>query len=138
MIEHVLPQAPQFWLSEVVSTQIPLQYVSPAGQTDVQTPLLQLVPVAHVLPHAPQFLLSETVLTQVPLQDVCPAGHVQTPLEHVAVLEQIMPHVPQFKLSVKRLVHFLLQAVWLPGQLYWHCPLTHEEVPPVGWPDVHE
>jgi hypothetical protein len=114
-------------------TQVPLQSVSPVGQGDEQTPLLQVVPVAHRLPHPPQLLLSDVVLTQVPLQLVCPVGQVQTPFEQLLPTpEQIVPHVPQLDVSLRRFVHRPLQTLSPLGQVYWHAPLTHAALPPVG------
>ena len=62
------PQAPQWRVSLVVSTQAPLHSVWPEGQT--HWPLAHVDPAGHVTPHAPQWRLSEPVLTQVPLQSV--------------------------------------------------------------------
>jgi hypothetical protein len=60
---QVCAQPPQFALSVLVSTQVPLQYVCPAVQ---HVPLLQ-VPL-HVAPQAPQLARSVFVSIQAPLQ----------------------------------------------------------------------
>ncbi len=55
---HTVPQAPQFEVSLVVSTQDAPQVVF-APQSVVHFPPWQTCPAPHALPHAPQFLGSE-------------------------------------------------------------------------------
>ncbi len=52
---HETPQPPQFELSVEGFTQVPLQSILPAPQT--QVPDEQAIPVAHDVPQAPQLLL---------------------------------------------------------------------------------
>jgi hypothetical protein len=59
-------QAPQFALSDEVSTQVLPHSESPALQT--HAPPAQCSPVPHTLPQAPQLLLSFWSAMQAPLQ----------------------------------------------------------------------
>jgi hypothetical protein len=67
---------PQLLLSVCVLVQPPVvaQYVSPIV-VHVQTPALQVAPVAQTLPHMPQLLLSVCVLVQALLHTTPLFGH---------------------------------------------------------------
>ena len=102
-VEQALPQVPQFPLSVLVSTQIPLQSVEPVGQVAAQLPLLHAGLVAgHTLPQLPQLLESTSVLTHVPSQlSVVEADVQQTlaaplPVESALELSPLgqTPHAP--------------------------------------------
>ena len=68
---QTVPQAPQFWLFVVVSTQLPAQAIPPPMQ--LHTPALQAWPTAQALPHVPQLATSVIVFAHRPLQLVKPA-----------------------------------------------------------------
>jgi hypothetical protein len=73
-VPHAVPHAPQFFGSEVVSTQAFEQVVCPARQP--QTPALQACPLAQTLPHLPQLAGSVAVRTQFAAQRVVLAAQV--------------------------------------------------------------
>ena len=110
---QVFAQAPQFFGSLLVVTQMPLQRVVPTPQT--QALLTQLAPTPHCTPHAPQFCASLTVLTHTPLHSVVPAAQehaplVQTPAPHW------MPQAPQFFTSVSGSMQSEPHSRWPAGQ----------------------
>ena len=79
---QLTPQAPQFWRSLAVDTQVPPQaWVVPAH---THLPPVQWVPVTHATAHAPQFLSSLATLMQAPPQAAWLAAQVAThvPSEH--------------------------------------------------------
>jgi hypothetical protein len=86
-----LPQAPQFWLSVWILTQVPPQFVSPAWQLSPHVPPEQTLPAGHTFPQAPQFALSVSIFAQVPPQFVWPAPHVvwQVPPEQTIPAAQV-------------------------------------------------
>lgn len=88
------PHAPQFVLLDVVSTQVPLQLVSPPPQT--HWPFEQLEPVPQALLHAPQSFGSLDVSTHAPPQFVSPAAQlvVHCPFEHTPP-SHVTPQPPQ-------------------------------------------
>jgi hypothetical protein len=109
---HVVPHAPQFWLSlfrslqrEVAPDPSELQTVWPAGHATAQVPaaVQTSVPTGQSAEHAPA-------------EQVCPC-------------EQTMPHPPQLKMSLLSWAH------WLP-----HCthpvPQLAQSRPPSGCPVV--
>jgi hypothetical protein len=79
------PHEPQFAKLVLVSTQVPLQFVCPAGQLPAHWPPEQTRPAAHAWPQVPQLALSVCTLVQMPLQLTRPAWHVsvQAPAEQV-------------------------------------------------------
>jgi hypothetical protein len=64
---QILPQAPQFEVSLLVSTQAAPQVVL-VPQAEVQAPFSHTCSVLQSLPHAPQFFGSDFWLTHVPEQ----------------------------------------------------------------------
>ena len=67
---HALPHMPQFLVSMVVSTQLPLQFICGGAQTREQCPVTQVMGEVHAVPQPPQLPLSVFVLTHEPLQFV--------------------------------------------------------------------
>ena len=69
---HTAPHAPQFDVSEPVSTQDEAHSVLPPLQETiaVQVPPWHTEPLAQTTPHPPQWAESELSLTQAPLQFV--------------------------------------------------------------------
>lgn len=92
---QVVPHAPQFVASEVVSTHAPAQSVRPAPQPIVEhTPAEHTEPAAQATPHAPQFAGSVASVAQVPSQSVVAAGHAHAPPVQIRPT-QAMSHPPQ-------------------------------------------
>jgi hypothetical protein len=90
---QVVPHAPQFMGSVLVSTHTPPHVVDPAEQT--QTPLVHASPLAHVRPHAPQLFRSDETSAHPVAHATSPAGQMHAPPAHVAPGPQLCPHVPQ-------------------------------------------
>jgi hypothetical protein len=141
---QVVPHAPQFFVSELVSTQMLLQQVPeqqsppplqrfpfavqhlPPTQAWVllqaepvlphlHTPLEQVSPVgAQAWLQLPQLPLSVWVLTQVLPQFVCPLGQ-HLPFEQLP-LSQVIPQPPQLAASLNVLVHAERPGLLEPGQ----------------------
>jgi hypothetical protein len=81
---HVVPHAPQFAPSLVVSTHAPEQSVRPVPQPLVEhAPDEQTSPVAHAFAQLPQFAGSLPVSTQAPPQSIVPAGQVHAEVAQV-------------------------------------------------------
>lgn len=105
---HTVAQPPQFFGSEVTSTQAPPHAVSPALHVSSQRPALQatvpFMPGAQTAPHWPQFAGSEVTLTQVFPQFVWPEEQttVHAPATHDMPAAHAAPHIPQFKGSESR------------------------------------
>ncbi len=127
---HGLPHAPQFAVSDWVSTQLPLQSAKPAGHT--HAPPVQVFPPPHAWPHAPQSSGSVDRSTQ-----LCPHaenGGVQAPTHWLAWQNgaddgHTLPHAPQFCGSASSGRHTP------PHRL---VPSGHVHVPFVQvWPDPH-
>ena len=97
---HAIPQAPQFWLSVVRTTQLVPQSVEPDGHVAVQVPALQTSPAAQAFPQLPQSAALVWRFTHWPLQDVVPTGHVHCPVTQDDPPVHAMPHPPQLALSV--------------------------------------
>jgi hypothetical protein len=108
---QAVPQAPQFFASEVTSTHVPLQSVVPASQT--QAWLLQIFPPEQAVPQAPQFCALLPRSTQPPEHSV--SGAVQLaahwPSSHTMEPVQAWPQLPQLDLSVAVFVHVPLHVV---------------------------
>jgi hypothetical protein len=81
---QAVPQAPQFFGSDCLSTQRPEQSVSLPLQPHV--PVLHVSPTAQVFPQAPQFSGSLFVSTHCAPQLVVPARQLaaQTPFEQTS------------------------------------------------------
>jgi hypothetical protein len=94
-------QWPQFQLSEVVSTQLPLQYVRFDAHFETQLPALHFWSSGHALPHVPQFSLSVSVTAHTCPHSVCPASasHPHRLFTHCKLLPHVLPQDPQFELS---------------------------------------
>jgi hypothetical protein len=92
---QVTPQAPQFWLLVLVSTQFKPHWVWPAGQLARHMPLLQNWPGSQVVPQPPQLSASMASSTHLLLQSVDPCGHRQLAAVHTVPPVQTMPQAPQ-------------------------------------------
>jgi hypothetical protein len=104
-------QPPQLFTSELVSTQVLLQTVSPET-LQAHLLLAQLAPVAQAMPQPPQFFESMLVFVHTPLQDVWPVGQPwHLPLWQVMPLTHGKPQYPQLFGSVLRLTQLPLQLV---------------------------
>jgi hypothetical protein len=83
---QTLPQPPQWFLSDVGSTQEPLQGMNGKTQgLSRHVPLMQNLPDAQAFPQAPQLLLSDERSTHVLPHFVRPLGHeiwLHAPLMH--------------------------------------------------------
>lgn len=137
-VVHFVPHEPQSLVLLVVSTHVPEQSVSPAGQPLTQAPAEQVgVPesAAQTCPHEPQLFLSVCSLTHAPLHREYPLLHVkpQVPAEQVgealATFGQACPQLPQFCVSVDTVTHVPPQDACPPGQ-----PETHTGDPPPSAP----
>lgn len=108
---QLVPQAPQFAGSVLVSVHVPPQEVWPPVQ--VQTPALHELPGAHGMLQPPQLTTSVSVSTQLFSHWVSPAAQlsVQVPWEQTSPAPQTVPHVPQFWPSDWVLVQPLGQAL---------------------------
>jgi hypothetical protein len=98
---HAVVHRLQWAGSDVVSTHVPPQSVSPGGHW--QVPLHTLPPV-QVVPQPPQLAGSIDVFTHVPPQSVCPWGHWQEPA-HCLPPVQAAPQLPQLALSEAVFTH---------------------------------
>jgi hypothetical protein len=67
---HVLPHAPQFFESTLVSAHDDPHSVVPPPQLVPHLPCEHTSPEGHAVPQAPQFALSSWRFTQLPLQSV--------------------------------------------------------------------
>ena len=70
-----MPQAPQFMMSELGSTQPPRHET--ALRVHAQPPTTQISVAAHAMPHAPQFSWLLAKSTQDPLQGLAPSAHAR-------------------------------------------------------------
>lgn len=97
-----LLQAPQFRLSDEVSTQKPEQTCRGIVQTPEHMPPTQALPAGHGELHWPQCCGFESRLTQRPLQLVWPGPHIvrHAPATHTPPEPQEFPHAPQLLGSV--------------------------------------
>lgn len=116
------PQAPQFFASERVSTQLPLQ--SSSGSPQLQLPPMQSSTASQAVPQPPQLRRSLVMSTQRPPQKAWPAGHddEQVPPSHTEVAPHAVPQAPQFASSVRVSTQRPPQAV---------CPAAQTVLP--GW-----
>jgi hypothetical protein len=96
------PQAPQWFRSVLVLTQLPLHSVWPLGQA--QWLPEQIWPPVQALPQLPQLPGLLVRSTQAPPQLVSPCGQ-QAPCEQTAPVPQLAPQAPQWSLSLWRLTH---------------------------------
>jgi hypothetical protein len=100
-----VPQAPQFWLSLLVTVQMPPQLVEPGTQVRPQVPPEQTWPAGQTVPQVPQLWLSVWGETQTPAQR-SPVGGRQAAAQ--AAPEQswpdghAVPQAPQFCGSLLR------------------------------------
>lgn len=78
---QIVPQAPQFLGSELVSVQVPAVHSMIGGEPHVHALPEQTLPPVHEIPHAPQLLVLVVVSTQLFTQSVS-AG------------SQVAPHAP--------------------------------------------
>src|SRR6185436_1880365 len=82
---HAVSHAPQCsWLVKVF-TQIPLQYDSPPGQS--QLPATHVLPQEQTFPHPPQCMLSDAMSTHAPEQSMRSSGQtgMHSACEHPCV-----------------------------------------------------
>lgn len=125
---QLLPQAPQFESSDLVSTQRPLHAVWPLAQARTHWPALQDAPLLQLMPQPPQLFASVLVLAQdfcwMP-QALSPLGQdLQIPLSHVWPGMQAFPQAPQLSVLFVVLVHLPPQTE-MPGWQVRHAPLLH-------------
>jgi hypothetical protein len=110
-VGHVVPQAPQFVMLVVRSTQAPLQDVSPVAQPVVQTLFTHSSPMVQRLPQPPQLRGSLVGSTHVPPHIVVPVLHAQALAAQVAPVGHAVPQAPQSSGSLVRSTHELEQFV---------------------------
>jgi hypothetical protein len=67
-----------------VSTHVAPHIIRGAAQPSVQTPEMQLDPLAQAVPHAPQLFASFCVSTQTPSHATRPPGHIGAPSSLIA------------------------------------------------------
>jgi len=125
---HARPQAPQWLLSIVVFTQVPVHSVSAPPQRHI--PLVHTWPDPHAVPHAPQLVELLIVSTQIPPHSICPPGHAHVPLEHDCPDPHARPHEPQLELSLCVFVHTPPHIMFGAVHVELHVPLT-QNVPVV-------
>jgi hypothetical protein len=89
----------QFSLSEVKSTQAPLQAVSPAEQVGVQCPCMHSSRTGQVFPHDPQLARLLFRSTQRLLHTLSPVPQLHFPSMHSMAPGQVVAHVPQLCMS---------------------------------------
>jgi hypothetical protein len=142
---QTLPQVPQLASSEERSVQTPglgPQGACPAGQ--LQTPPVQVAPVAQRVPQVPQLASSEERSVHAPglgPQGACPAGQAQLPASQAAPAGQVVPGqagvalqwAGSFRLSKQAAGEPPVQSVY-PGrqmQAPWQTwPVTHRSPQP--------
>jgi hypothetical protein len=92
---QAVPQAPQFFTSVAVDTQLPLHSVLPAGHR--QVPSWHAPPGPQVLPQAPQLFGSNWVKVHAPLQVVWPGRHCAAQVKplHTWPAAHALPQPPQ-------------------------------------------
>src|SRR5260221_11362919 len=78
LLAHAIPQPPQLAVLLFVSTQEPLQSVSPVAHPAAHMPALQTW-APHELPQLPQFATSALRLTHLPLQRSKPTSQTHAP-----------------------------------------------------------
>jgi hypothetical protein len=120
---HWTPQALQLSVLLVVSTQLLLQFVSPAAHDSAHTPFEHTCPAAHTFPQVPQLFGSLCVWMHTLLQRI-PFWHWQTPAWHVVPAAQRALHPPQLALFVERSRQLLPHCVVPP--VHWQVPATHD------------
>jgi hypothetical protein len=76
---QAVPQVPQLVPLVVVSTQLPLQRVSPTEQPKRHVLASQACPTGQAVPQAPQFPALLVMSTHAPLHSVWPGGQPQKP-----------------------------------------------------------
>ena len=91
--EHLVPQVPQLFASDMVSVQPMLHAVKPVEQAAEHTPDEHTCAAAHLVAHAPQLSGSFEVSTQAPEQATVPTLHVGLPPVPVVVVV-VVPPVP--------------------------------------------
>jgi hypothetical protein len=106
------PQAPQWALSERLSTQVPPQVMKGGVHPGpMHAPRTQVALSSQRVPHLPQLKRSSIVSLQIPLQRVRPVGHpTQPPSSHSCRAGQTLPQAPQFSRSKRRFRHRRPQA----------------------------
>lgn len=132
--------APQFDGSDVVSTQAPPQFDSPALHDTSHCPFVQVpVPSAgdgQIFPQTPQLFTSVFSSTQSPEHALKPAVHTkpQLPVVQVGELfcgpEHTIPQVPQFDVSLAVATQEPAQFTFGAVHVKVHVPDSH--VCPVG------
>ena len=132
---QTVPQAPQLLLLIVVSTQMPLQSVSPAGH--LHWPAWHVSPPVQALPHLPQSRRLACRLTHEAPHAVSDASvHVQAPVVQVWVAPQRFPQVPQLVLLVDVSTHVPLHLVSASGQPATHMPPVQTKPAPQALPHM--
>ena len=90
---QALLQLPQWVASLVRSAQVPLQFVLPVGQTQVE--LVQIIPPEHTVVQVPQCEPSVLGSTHAPLQVMVPLLQTQVPPVQSSPEVHALPHDPQ-------------------------------------------
>jgi hypothetical protein len=129
---HGFAQRPQFQLSDVVSMQLPLQYVRLDAHFETQLPALHFWSCGHALPHVPQLMLSVSVKAHDCPHSVCPASTSQShrPCTHCVLLLHALPQEPQLELSDVVSTHEVMHSVSPDAHAETHLPCEHRS--PVG------
>jgi hypothetical protein len=91
--EHLVPQVPQLFASDLVSVQPMPHAVRPVPQVAAHTPAEHTSVAPHLVAHAPQLSGSLDVSTQAPEQATIPEAHAGLPPVPVVVVV-VAPPVP--------------------------------------------
>lgn len=139
---HMVPHAPQFARSFVVSVQRSVQNICPVGHAMPHVPALQLCPPPHTVVHEPQCAGSVIRSMHSAPQSICVPGHVAAehePLEHTWPAGQAWPQLPQLFRSTWRSAQNLpppastppsagataVQVIRFVAQFNAQCPIEH-------------
>jgi hypothetical protein len=136
---HATPHPPQFLLSVVSSTQVPLHMLG--GLLHSQAPATQLAPVGHVLPHAPQFALSSASSTHEAPHLESPVGQTQVPPAQCWPAAHLLLHAPQLFESIVKSAQAPLQMAATSVPVASHTQAPFAQSAPGGhtlpqWPQL--
>jgi hypothetical protein len=118
---QIAPQAPQFWMSPVRSTQARLQSVS-VPQSGAHVPVRQTCAVGHAVPQAPQFAGSVATFAHAAPHAMRPVAQAQLPFVHAVPGKHATPQLPQFALFDCVSVHAPPHTMPL---VHVHVPFVH-------------
>jgi len=96
---QVVPQCPQFLISDPKSTQAWEQFAKGALQSVVQAPDEHTSLPVHAVAQAPQCVGLVMVLTHVPPQSIFPTSQMQAPPEHTLPPAQVVPQARSVETS---------------------------------------